>query len=87
MNSQVSPEVTFLWNTGCDPNNPGNSNPLVAKHYFYLDGPYGLGSSDPNFAEIIPVEVAGGTDPISYGPITLEQDARYFWRVDESVSD
>ena len=83
----VSSEVTFSWNTGHDPNNPENRNPKITKHYFYLDGPYALGGGDPNFAEVTPVEVAGGSDPINYGPVTVAQDVRYYWRVDESISD
>jgi hypothetical protein len=76
--SKVS--VTFGWNTGMDPNNFTVSNPSITKHYFYLN------KGEPNFAGVTPVEVSSGSATASYGPILLDMDATYYWRVNESIN-
>lgn len=78
-----SVDVTFGWNTGVDPDNTSMPNPDITKHYFYIQ------KSEPNFVGVDPVEIAAGSPvqpTVSTGPLSLEFDATYYWRVDESTN-
>ena len=76
----VELNTTLSWNTGTDPNNPGEVNSEITKHYLYgnLADP-----SDPNLFFI--TEIPAGTT--TYNAANLERDATYKWRIDESVND
>lgn len=73
--------TTLSWNTGVDPNNPTLPNPQIGMHYLYL-------TSEPNFVNTTPVSIPAG-DPVaatgSYGPLSLDYDGTYIWRVDEGI--
>ena len=75
--------VTLDWAVGPDPNNLDQPNPAITGHYVYI----GSGDpSDPNlyYADQVP---ADGQARASYGPLDLNYDGTYIWRVDESVND
>jgi len=78
-----SVDVTFGWNTGVDPDNTSVPNPDITKHYFYIQ------EGEPNFVGVTPLEIDAGS-PVqptaSTGPLPLEFDATYYWRVDESIN-
>lgn len=66
--------TTLSWDIGTAPN--------ITGHYLYM------AKGSPNFEGVSPVFVADLTDPIEASiPLTLEKEARYFWRVDESVNN
>ncbi|MEJ5260924.1 MAG: LamG-like jellyroll fold domain-containing protein [Anaerohalosphaeraceae bacterium] len=73
----------LTWNTGVDPLNPANPNPLITKHYVYFR------EGDPNLAAVSPMTVPASGNPTDscYPPIPLAMDKTYYWRVDESVND
>jgi len=80
----VPVDVTLSWNTGLsvDPNdNPGLPNTNISKHLLYMSS--GV-ASDPNLYYV--AEIPAG-DPVSatgsYGPLSLDLDKTYTWRVDE----
>lgn len=73
------------WFTGRDPNNPTEVNPLITKHFVYIN----TGSpSDPNLylEETIPAGVPPAATA-EYAIDSLERDKTYFWRVDEGIAD
>jgi len=76
-------EVTLSWDTSIliDPDTGAYPNPAVTAHAVYLSSGK---VSDPNVVWL--ADVPAG-DPVasraSYGPITLERDGVYYWRVDE----
>jgi len=80
-------EVTLSWNTSAliDPNVAGEGriypNADVLTHAVYLSSGK---VSDPNLVWL--ADVPAG-DPVtagaSYGPITIDRDGMYYWRVDE----
>ncbi len=66
---------------------PGNAdeyivNPAVTEHAIYLSSG---AASDPNL--ILLDEVAAGGMRGTFGPMNLNRDGVYFWRVDEKISD
>jgi hypothetical protein len=66
---------------------PGNAdafiaNPAVSKHVVYFSN--GM-VDDPNL--FVLGEVAAGETRGTYGPMTLNRDGVYYWRVDEIISD
>ena len=75
--------VVLSWNAGLDPDNPSQANPAIKKHYLFgnFDNPADL--SEPNMALI--AEIDGGTT--TYGPLTLERDQMYIWRIEEGLDD
>lgn len=77
-------QVTLSWYTGLDtdPNGvPGQPNPAISTHRLYMSNGT---ASDPNLYFV--GEIPAGT-PVaamaSYGPMTLNMDRYYKWRVDE----
>ena len=87
VNGDTKAEVTLNFYAGADPNYP--VNPKILKHYIYLSAP-----NDPNIptvptATINQVHNANPmlTNPVnSYGPLTLNMSATYYWRVEEGVN-
>ncbi|MEN6348692.1 MAG: LamG-like jellyroll fold domain-containing protein [Syntrophomonas sp.] len=76
--------LVLSWSMGqdySDPNNPSQPNPAITKHYLYLT------ENEPNFPDVEPIEVTDLTDPIEYGPVTVQKDKTYYWRVDESINN
>ncbi len=80
----VPVDVTLSWNTGLsvDPNdNPGLPNTAISKHLLYMSSG---AAGDPNLYFV--AEIPAG-DPVnatgSYGPLSLDLDKTYAWRVDE----
>jgi len=77
-------EVTFSWLTGLDtdPNGtPGQPNPAITMHRLYMSNGT---AADPNLYRVD--EIAAGSPvaaEVSFGPLTLEMDRTYTWRVDE----
>lgn len=71
--------VTLSWKTGLDMNNPGQPNPAVTTHSLYMAD----NMTDPNLVLITEIEAG---DPVAatmtYGPVMLDLDKRYYWRVD-----
>ena len=71
--------VTLSWKTGLDLNNPGQPNPAITTHSLYMTD----GTTDPN---LLLIDQIGAGSPvaaaITYGPLMLDLDARYYWRVD-----
>ncbi len=82
-------DVNLAWYSGvtkdpADPNHVIVDSKLVA-HKVYLSN---AGSTDPNDRYL--GEVAAGSPPQStaqFGPVTLNRDATYYWRVDEIRND
>ena len=80
----VPTDTTLSWKTGLspDPNDsPDQPNPTITKHVLYMsDG----SETDPNLYFV--AEIPAG-DPVSaigsYGPLSLDMDKAYSWRVDE----
>ncbi|MBN2063173.1 MAG: immunoglobulin domain-containing protein, partial [Sedimentisphaerales bacterium] len=65
--------------------------PNITAHYVYIskDEPnFFEASPEPNFVGPAPMVITDITNPITTGtlPITLENDAKYYWRVDESIN-
>jgi hypothetical protein len=76
-------DITLDWAVGPDPNDLEAPNANITGHYVYL----GSGNpDDPNlyYTDYVPAD--GGTRA-SYGPLALDYDGTYTWRVDESVKD
>ncbi|NLK40514.1 MAG: hypothetical protein GX298_00470, partial [Planctomycetes bacterium] len=78
-------EVELSWNIGLDPQTFSVPNEDITGHYLYL------AADEPNFIGIAPIEIdAGSGSPVeptgSHGPMVLEMDKVYYWRVDESVN-
>ncbi len=86
---EVPVNVTLEWNTMLveDPADPNARivNPDLVRHEVYLSNG---DPADPNVTSL--GQVAAG-DPVaataSYGPLSLNRDSTYFWRVDEIVTD
>lgn len=78
-------EVTLSWNTSLlsDPNKtePIYPNPAVLRHELFLSS--GM-LSDPNL--FLETTIDAGDARVAYGPITINRDGVYFWRVDEIVN-
>jgi len=76
-------DVTLSWAVGPDPNNLDQPNPAITGHYVYI----GSGdASDPNVYFVAEVP-ADGQGRASYGPLELDYDRTYIWRVDESINN
>ncbi|NLH15400.1 MAG: hypothetical protein GX455_02365 [Phycisphaerae bacterium] len=82
-------DVTLSWASALiiNPLDPNQVvvDPLLVAHKVYISNP---GSTDPNNHYL--GEVAAGSPPQStaqFGPITLNRDATYTWRVDEIRND
>lgn len=78
----VATATTLTWQTGPDPNNPAQPNPEIGTHYLYLT------SGEPNFINVNPVAIPAGSPAGatgSHGPLSLDYDTTYYWRVDEGV--
>lgn len=76
-------KVSFSWNTGLNALGTG-VNDLITEHRLYI-------TQDPNVPDTVsPIVIPAGS-PVeataSYGPITVDPDATYFWWVDEVVLD
>lgn len=78
----VALDASLTWKTGPDPNNPATPNAAIGTHYLYV------AADEPNFIDVTPIEIPAGS-PVqatgSYGPMTLDFDTTYYWRVDEGV--
>jgi hypothetical protein len=82
-------DVNLSWFSGvtANPLDPNSViiDPLLVKHKIYISNP---GSTDPNDRYL--GEVAAGSPPqatAQFGPVTLDRDATYYWRVDEVRSN
>ena len=76
-------DVEFSWYTGLDPQTFSAANEGITSHYFYLV------ADEPNFVDVTPIVIDAGSpvEPIgSYGPVSLQMDKTYYWRVEESVN-
>lgn len=86
VNGDTQAEVTLHFNAGADPNYP--VNPEIEGHYIYLST-----ATDPNLYLLDYVEQVHNPDPMltdpanSYGPLTLDINATYYWQVEEAISD
>ena len=76
VDSDVDGELS--WNIARDPNNIEQINPAVVQHYLYIQ------KDDPNLLDVTPIVITDMEEPIAY-PVTLDWDATYYWRVDQSV--
>lgn len=77
-------DVAFNWNTGMDPDNTSVPNPDITKHYFYIN------KGEPNFVNVTPQEISAGSPAqptASTGPLALDFDSTYYWRVDEGINN
>ena len=79
-------DVTLNWYAGLsvDPNdNPGLPNEAISKHILYLS----TGSpTDPNLYFVAEIDAGNPVSATgSYGPLTLDLDKVYSWRVDEEA--
>lgn len=79
----VALNPTLTWYTGPDPNDFGSPNPKIGMHYLYF-------TDEPNFINTAPISISAGTlgnpNPTgSWGPLSLNYDKTYIWRVDEGV--
>ncbi|AQT67672.1 hypothetical protein STSP2_00820 [Anaerohalosphaera lusitana] len=77
----VSTNVTLEWNTAKISDT--EINPDVNKHYLY--GNINNAAGDPNMYYITEIPVNGET--ASYGPITLDYNTTYTWKVEEGIAD
>jgi len=82
----VNPNVTLQWNTGRieDPSEPGQTipNPAITTHIIYLGRSQ---TSLPYLGEVpagSPVQAQA-----QYGPVLLDHNTTYYWRVDEYVNE
>ncbi len=77
-------DVELTWNTGVDPDNTSAPNPNITTHYLYLQ------KGEPNFIDVAPQVISAGS-PVeataTTGVLTLDFDATYYWRVDESMNN
>ncbi|MBN1817579.1 MAG: discoidin domain-containing protein [Sedimentisphaerales bacterium] len=84
--ANVPLEVTLSWDASVldDPNDedPPYPNPDLVQHNLYMSGGK---MSDPNL--ILVAEIPAGDARVGYGPIAIERDGVYYWRVDEVVPD
>lgn len=80
-------EVTLNWKPGQDPNDPALPYPPIRSYYLYMSKDQNL-ISDPNLYYVDTIDAG---DPISmdvsYGPIILNMDGSYLWRVDTGIDD
>ena len=82
-----SVQVTLQWKPGRDPNNAEQPYPVIRKYYLYLSKDQHL-SSDPNL--YYEADVAAGApilEDVSYGPMLLNLDGAYLWRVDTGIAN
>ncbi len=78
-------EVNFQWKPGEDAENPGVPLAAIRKYYVYLSEDQAT-STDPNL--YLTGEVDAGSPlltDLSFGPLTLNMDGRYFWAVEEAL--
>ena len=80
--SQV--DVMLSWKTGEDPNGVLAYNPEIKKHYLYLSGDQNV-TDDPNLYYEATIDVTGVD--ASYGPLSLNLDGLYLWRIEEGLDD
>lgn len=82
-----SVQVTLQWKPGRDPNDAAQPYPVIRNYYVYLSSDQ-YHSSDPNLYYVD--DVAAG-DPlledVSYGPVLLNLDGQYVWRVDTGIDN
>jgi hypothetical protein len=82
----VALDKILSWYTGPDPNNPANPNPLITKHFVYMNS--GL-PDDPNLLLVATIDAGTPTQPTAqYDPAEdFSRDGVYLWRVDEGIGD
>ncbi len=71
--SEVPLEVTFSWSDAPEP--PDG----LTGYYFYL------AEDIPDFSGSTPLLFINNTNPVKSGPLNLESDKTYYWRVDQSI--
>ena len=74
--------VTLSWDPARDPANPAAPNPAITAHRLF--GNF-ADPADPNLYFISEIPSTGLR--AEYGPVSLELDGIYSWRVDEVLSD
>jgi hypothetical protein len=79
-------DKVFTWNTGPDPTNLTQPNPLVTKHYVYMSSG---NPADPNMTLVKTIDAGSPPAPTAQydPPQDLLRDGVYFWRVDEGIGD
>ena len=79
-----SVDVSLGWDTGWDNTITGQPNTNITKHTLYMSN----NTNDPNLYYV--TEVTAG-DPVatssSYEVTNLDLDGRYYWRIDEELSN
>ena len=80
-------DVLLTWQPGLDPENPDEPYPLIRDYYLYLSEDQTI-SSDPNLNYIDTIDSGyPDIDQLSqYGPLELNLDGAYLWRVDTGVA-
>lgn len=89
---EQSASVLLQWKPGNNPDNPDEPYPPIRTYYLYMSGDQAL-SSDPNLFyldQIAAGELIGDDFVIdeesAYGPLLLNLDGAYLWRVDTGVA-
>jgi len=81
-------DVFLSWATGVDPDNPEQPNPAIRKHYLYGNFDNVNDQSEPNMVLVAEIDAGTPVEAIaSYGPLTLQRDKTYIWRIVEVVDD
>jgi hypothetical protein len=79
-------DVTLQWKAAADPSNPTQTDPVVKKHYVYMDTDNT--DADPNLYYIGEVTITEWSSlAASYGPAPLSYDQSVSWRIEEGLDN
>ncbi|MBN2210348.1 MAG: immunoglobulin domain-containing protein, partial [Sedimentisphaerales bacterium] len=79
-------EVQLGWKPGRDPVDPQLPYSEIRKYYLYMSADQTI-SSDPNLIYVGEIDAGDPIDPDpGYGPVELNLDGEYLWRVDTGVA-
>jgi hypothetical protein len=79
-------DQVLSWYTGPDPADPTQPNPLITKHFVYMNSG---NDDDPNLVLVNTIDAGSPPAPTAQytPPAGLSRDGVYLWRVDEGIGD
>lgn len=79
-------DVTLQWNAPVNPAYPTQTDPVVKKHYVYMDTDNT--DADPNLYYIGEAEITDWSSlAASYGPVPLSYDQSVSWQIEEGLDN
>jgi hypothetical protein len=84
--SGVALNAAFTWKAGLDPLDLTKVNPIIKKHYVWMNSG---NPADPNMTVVSSIDITNYDDPSADGFFmpTLSQDNIYFWAVEEALDN